>query len=187
MKRIMITMCMIAFAICTQAASINWGGFIGNSQGAGGAMAGTGAYATLIFMGASMPAGSVDTWDSTTGLSNLGGEVMATHAITSSEALTNYSFADGFTRSDSAGGVNGYWMMAVYDPTQTEQYFGWYSAEITGVSDTSPAADFKLESGWTAGQYLDGGAQLEVVPEPTSMALLSLGIAALGLRRKFRK
>lgn len=50
--------------------------------------------------------------------------------------------------------------------------------QISGLSDNS----------WLGSPFIyapDGN--FTVVPEPTSMALLALGVAALGLRRKFRK
>ena len=184
MKKFMTIACVLALAGAAQAASLNWGGFLGNSQDGGGTMGSTGAYATLIYMGLADPGSAVTTWDKTTGLSNLGGNVVATHNITAVEAATNYAFLDVFVRADDAGGVNGYWMMVVYDPNTSADRFGWHIAQVTGISDITSAGACQLMTDFNPGGYLDAGMQ--PVPEPTSMALLALGVAALGLRRKFR-
>jgi len=187
MKKFMTIACVLALAGAAQAASLAWGGYLGNSKEATGTMGGTGAYATLIYMGMADPGTGVTQWDKTTGLSNLGGAVMATHNITTQEATVDYSFVNNFVRADASGGVNGYWMVVVYDPNTSPGYFGWHIAQVSGITDTSSAGNVVLSDGFGPGQYLDAGAQIGVIPEPTSMALLALGVAALGLRRKVRK
>ncbi|MGI6391382.1 MAG: hypothetical protein ACOX7Q_14525 [Kiritimatiellia bacterium] len=58
------------------------GRFVGNSQEATGTMGATGAYANLIYIGMADPGTAVTSWDKPTGLTNLGGTIVATHAIT---------------------------------------------------------------------------------------------------------
>jgi hypothetical protein len=173
MKKMMVLVTLMAFASMTQAASMLWGGdSMYNSQGSGYAM-GEGTTIWLIFLGNTAPAGAVTEFNYTTGLTNLGGTIIDTAGVT----------GWGYNGTYGAAGVdvNGYWMVAVWGPT-TPTYFAYYMNSLSGVPLSGAGDNVSI-----AVPSLDVGMMQGAVPEPTAMALLALGAAAVGLRRRFRK
>jgi hypothetical protein len=85
----------------------------------------------------------------------------------------------------------------IYSASTT--YFGLAIAQNSNANMTAAGTvDYLLSTALWTGTLAANGATLnaplgtnfspvDVVPEPTAMALLALGIAAVGLRRKFRK
>ena len=195
MKKLMIVLVALAVGFAANAASVVWGAGVSNDQHASGE-AQAGSVYNLIYLGSTGLSGSLATltYDTTTGLlgtgtgSNFkptdGQELVGTHVLTDTEA-GSWQFQDTFERADSAGGVNGNYLMVMFDAT-TPDYFWANQYTVTGVSDLTTAGSIEDVS-WAIGYGTvnsvttsgGGGA-----PEPTSGLLLLVGAGLLGLRRK---
>jgi len=193
MKKIMIVLATLVVGVTANAAAINWGGYVANeNDGAQTAQAGT--IFNLIYLGETDLSGTLAslTYDTKTGLlgtgtgsgftATAGQTLVGSHTLTADEAA-NYAFQETFERADSAGGVNGNYLMVMFDDTTPDYYWaGQYN--VSGVSDLTTAGSIEDTSwaigyGTTQSVTTSGG-----VPEPTSGLLLLIGGAMLALRRK---
>ena len=192
MKKLMIVLVALAVGVTANAASVVWGAGVSNDQnGSGEAQAGT--VFNLIYLGTETLSPAGLTYDTTTGLlgtgtgsgftAAAGQTIVGTHTLTAQEAA-DWAFQETFERSDAAGGVNGNYLMVMFDSSTPDYYWaGQYT--VTGISDLTTAGNI-YDDTWTVGTSMtqsvttSGGG----VPEPTSGLLLLIGGAMLALRRK---
>ena len=184
------------FACAANAAAMNWGGSslnaandpdkLGDSDYDGYARAGT--IYTLVWLGTDYSGSTTaTTYNKTTGLTDLGGTVKATHTLTDAQAADG-TWA-GTPYEDSVDNVNGYWQVIMWDPN-TPDVFSSLVGQMTGATETQ-AGDFAevvaAQGGigsTMGGSVITGGGGGGGVPEPTSGLLLVLGGAMLALRRR---
>ena len=191
MKKLMIAAFAIAFAAVAQAASINWGGYIANdARGDETAQAGT--VFNAIFIGANDYSAQLSSviYDTVTGLVGTGtganftalaGQtLLGTHTLTDAEAGA-FEFVDTIIRADADGGVNGNWLVTMYDATSPDSFWvGQYN--VSGATDATGAGSM-VDTSWAIGYNTQVGVT-QSVPEPTSGLLMLVGLAGLALRRR---
>lgn len=179
MKKLMIAVCAVAFAVSVQAASILWGGAVSEPDGATEVAANTMAY--LVYSDASF-VGTGATFDGTklTKGSDTLATMVSSHSISASEA-TNWEF--GGLYDNTGKDVNGFYAILVSDNGANPKYSFYDVGEVTGTTATSPTTN--LQVSWDAGYLTQGGYTVTgAVPEPTSGLLILLGMAGLALKRK---
>jgi len=181
MKKLLTFAVAAVAASAIQAASINWGGDTLNSANTtpgweGYANAGT-TYA-LILVGDTV--GTPTTYDPSTKLTDAGGTVVDTYVLTDDDA--NNAQWGPKAYGAPADDINGKWfMVTVYDPSTGSADFTTF--QVSGASDTGSAFDAAAQMGGL-GNNMGSVSVSQNVPEPTTVALLALGLAAVGLKRK---
>ena len=193
MKKLMVAVAAVGMAVCAEAASVAWGGYVAN-DGRVDETAQAGTVFNLIYIGANNYASQLNevNYDTATGLVGtgtgtgfaalVGQTLLDTHVLTAAEA-TNFDFIDTFARADAEGGVNGNWLMTMYDATSPDTFWvGQYTVE--GAGDSTGTASI-ADTSWSIGYGAHGTVTSSAaIPEPTSGLLMLLGVAGLALRRR---
>lgn len=183
----MLTFAAILFAVVgAQAASISWGsawvysyrspdpvdGVPASTWYDRGTLAGT---AWLVLLASSDTAGiSVSGGALTAGTGNSQADI---------ESMAGTSGYPAFSATGVSATSGNWYTMVVWDSATT--LWGVGTAQQIAMAG-EPGLETGLASFSNALGYANPG-EFALVPEPTSLAFLALGAAALGLRRKFRK
>ncbi len=184
MKKMMTIAAALFVAVAANAASFDWGTLWTYSTNPDGSMnAGlfgsgtTAGTAWLVMAGGGVGGISVD---------NLGNLTVGTgNSLYNTEAITGAQFA--FSATVPAAQNGNPFVVVAFD-SATSMWGVSLPYIMDGLSDSPPvggAAGFQNDNGVNG----DGLPYLALnnVPEPTSFALLALGAAAVGLRRRIRK
>lgn len=184
MKRMGIVVLAVALAGVVKAASINWAISGLDTAGEGGAMSGTDLAGAIVygFVGdasavtaasSAIQSGTFGTWLAGYDAANVLGNNL-TGATGATSKLNQGSFVAGSDQS--------VFLVAFDAATFTDA--NNFLVTSTLVQSMPSVGARMYNFGAPGGAYVP--SQWTAVPEPTSMALLALGVAALGLRRKFR-
>ena len=194
MKKVMIMMVVLSAAVAAQAVTLRWGGNLTTAafKNLSGAAMTTGAASEtssmlVLYVLASDYAG-VSSSTTKAEFIALAKATAAGQTSTSTAASGRFAISSNIT--GSSAGIS--YIARVYATFSGTEYYldnmtGWKTALSGNDTTTETLAWTAGTWGGTTGIFGTQNAWVNTVPEPTSMALLALGVAAIGLRRKFVK
>ena len=123
MKKLLMFIAVATVAIGANAASMVWGGSTLNSANTTPGWEGyanAGAVYSLVWLGTEAVTDTSTTYNKSTGLTDMGGNLVAQHTVTEDEA-NNGEFTATIEGRD-ADLINGYWQVIVYDAQTPNSY-----------------------------------------------------------------
>jgi len=173
MKKIIAVLAMIGMTSVASAASFSWGTDIGNMVNA--------PDTTVFYL--YQTAGTFGNGDFNNSNQQLGGlSAVGTYSQALTAGVMGVFTGYGYFEYDNGGGtiaLGTQYAIVGWDAGSSATFGVGYLTIPAAIGDLDPMASYSV-TGFDITQYT-------AVPEPTSMALLALGVAAVGLRRRFKK
>ena len=182
MRKLIVGVLGVAFAIAANAASVNWSmsnGVLSPSPD-GSASSGRASYYTMLIFTDSQ-ADAVSTAIAAGNFTSL-----STLAVSSSQAAKSGAFSGTVTGLTASSATLFAVVFDTYSTTETIADAGYYykTGTITQSTFDPTSSDPATEAVFTSTQMTGTWTSTAAVPEPTSGLLMLLGMAGLALKRK---
>ena len=166
MKKLLIVASALVLAGLTQAATVQW------QVNGSAASAGQTAY---LVLNSNLPTANPPALSDITGAAFASGQIALSGRIYLAKGTTDVD--------DVAAGTTANYTIFFVDEA-SNSYLQGGTGSVTGYGSSDPAVQASASTSTYTAPGGAGWKEAAAVPEPTAVALLALGLAALGLKRK---